>query len=182
MLLLAAPAAVEAEEKPVFCEGEACFPQTVSPLGMNLQKVSSARYRYYGFLVFDSSLYAEDPSILGTDFLGEKACALRLCYHRSLSADDFRRSGSETLALNPNVPPGELDERIKLLHAKYRQVQEGDCYQLSFKPGRGTELSFNNTPEIVIPGDDFARYYLGIWLSPYSFSESLAEKLTTSPK
>lgn len=162
-----------------FCEGESCFPETVSVLGDTLKKVSTARYRYYGFLVFDSALYASDAQVITRDFLGKDSCALRLCYHRTLKADDFRRSATETLALNPGTPFKTLQSRIDLLHAKYREVGEGDCYQIAFKSGVGTELAFNGSPEIVIPGDDFARYYLGIWLSPFSFSESLAKKLTT---
>ncbi len=167
-----------AEDAP-YCEGDGCFPQTVTVLGETLSKVSNARYRYYGFLVFDSALYARAPEVITKDFLGKEPCALKLCYHRTLQADDFRRSATETLALNPDTPFAALQSRIDLLHAKYRQVGEGDCYQIAFKPGTGTELAFNGTPEIVIPGDDFARYYLGIWLSPFSFSESLAKKLTT---
>lgn len=167
------------DDRPPFCEGAACFPESVSPFGLNLKKATEARYRYYGFLVFDSALYVESPEVLKGDFLGKKACALRLCYQRTLTAAEFRRSGSETLALNPHAPIQTLQSRIDLLHTKYTDMHEGDCYQLSFKPGVGTELSRNDRPEILIPGDDFALYYLGIWLSPYSFSESLTKKLTS---
>lgn len=171
-----------AESNSPFCEGEACFPAVVSPFDLTLKKATQARYRYYGFLVFDSALYLESPDVLKGDFLGNKACALRLCYRRTLTAEEFRRSGSETLALNPTAPIVALRERVDRLQAQYVDMHDGDCYQLSFKPGTGTELSRNDVPQIVIPGDDFARSYLGIWLSPYSFSESLAKKLTTPPE
>lgn len=168
-----------AESKEPFCEGDRCFPETVSPFGLSLKKTTEARYRYYGFLVFDSALYVESPDVLKGDFLGKRACALRLCYQRTLTAEEFRRSGSETLALNPDAPIAQLQPRIDLLHARYNDMHQGDCYQLSFKPGIGTELARNDRPEVVVPGDDFARFYLGIWLSSYSFSESLTKKLTT---
>lgn len=168
-----------AEENPPFCSGESCFPDLVSPFGLTLSKASKARYRYYGFLVFDSVLYAEKPSVVSSDFLGKQPVALRLCYHHSLKDEEFRRSAVETLALNPDKPDQLLKPRLAILHPKYQTVQEGDCYQLSFKPGIGTELSLNDKPVATIPGDDFARYYLGIWLSPYSFSESLTKDLTT---
>jgi hypothetical protein len=168
-----------AEEGARFCSDESCFPESVSPFGLNLLKVSKARYRYYGFLVFDSFLYAENPSVLQTDFLGKVPVALRLCYHRSLKDEEFRRSAVETLALHPDKPDQLLKTRLEILHPKYQTVQEGDCYQLSFKPGIGTELALNDKPVATIPGDDFARYYFGIWLSKYSFSESLAKNLTT---
>jgi Chalcone isomerase-like len=170
---------VSAESDETYCNGESCFPEQVNPFGLTLYKASKARYRYYGFLVFDGVVYTESPTILNEDFLGKKACALRLCYHRTLTADDFRRSATETLALNPAGPFDTLKARIDVLHAKYQEVNEGDCYQLSFKPGTGTELALNDKPIVTIPGDDFARAYLGIWLSPYSFSESLTQKLTT---
>lgn len=168
-----------AEEGKPYCEDEACFPEKVHVLDLELSKVSQARYRYYGFLVFDSALYAQSAEIFKRDFLGRDPIALKLCYHRELQVDDFRQSAIKTLALNPNVPSEQLQPRIELLHSKYREVREGDCYQLSFKPGKGTELAFNGTPLVLIPGDDFAQYYLGIWLSPYSFSESLTRNLTT---
>lgn len=171
---------VFADDVKPYCEGEQCFPAAINALDNDLKKVSKARYRYYGFLVFDSALYAKSPAILKTDFLGKEPCALRLCYHRTLTADDFKKSGSETLALNPEASIADLQSRIDLLHAKYREMNAGDCYQLSFKPGTGLELAHNGTPEILIPGDDFARHYLGIWLSRYSFSESLTNNLLTS--
>ena len=170
---------VAAEETKPYCEGEQCFPSKITALNTELKKVSKARYRYYGFLVFDSALYATSPELLKSDFLGKEPCALRLCYHRTLTAEDFKKSGSETLALNPEASIPQLQSRIDLLHAKYREMNAGDCYQLSFEPGMGLELARNGTPEILIPGNDFARYYLGIWLSPYSFSESLTENLLT---
>ena len=180
LILLSSPLELAAESQSTNChETETCFPNAVYPFGKRLVKASTARYRYYGFLVFDSVLYAESPQVVRSDFLGRAPCALRLCYHRSLSADEFRQSAIETLALNPEKPAEKLLPRINLLHAKYQQVGEGDCYQLSFNPGSGTELSLNDTPIVTVPGDDFARAYLGIWLSKYSFSETLTEKLTT---
>lgn len=178
-LILLSPSLLLSQDPQPYCKDDACFPKTVAPFGTMLNRVSKARYRYYGFLVFDSSLYLPTPQDLNEDFLGIKPCALRLCYHRTMSADDFRRSGSETLALNPSIKLNELAPKIKLLHDKYQEVHEGDCYQLSFRPGIGTELSLNDRPIITIPGDEFAAAYLGIWLSRYSFSESLTEKLTT---
>ena len=170
---------LQAEEKKPYCQSEDCFPTSVAPFATQMIMTSKARYRYYGFLVFDSALYLTNKDHVKVDFLGKKPSALRLCYHRTMEADDFKRSGSETLALNPTIIMNDLAERVALLHSKYQRVLEGDCYQLSFVPGLGTELSLNDRPIITIPGDDFARAYLGIWLSRYSFSESLTEKLTT---
>jgi hypothetical protein len=147
-------------------------------MGTEMPQHSRARYRYYGFSVFDSALYTSQPDAISGDFLGKIPHALRLCYLRSLTAEEFIRSARETLDLHPENPNALLADRIKKINAGYQSVQPGDCYQLTFVPGKGTELSLNDKPVVAIEGDDFARYYFGIWLSKYSFSESLTEKLT----
>lgn len=161
------------------CSGDACFPQTTDPFGLSLVKRTKATYRYYGFKVFDAAVYSEPNADLRGEFLGKVPLALKLCYHRELTPEDFVKSSHETLVLNPSYNEGEVKQELSQMDAAYRPVGAGDCYQISFKPGEGMQLALNGDPLVLVKGDEFAGKYLGIWLSKYSFSESLAENLTT---
>lgn len=161
------------------CSGESCFPSTTSSLGLSLVKRTKATYRYYGFKVFDAAVYSEPTADLRGDFLGKVPVALKLCYHRDLSPEDFVKSSHETLVLNPSYNREAVKQELSQMDAAYRPVGAGDCYQLSFKPGEGMQLALNGEPLAFVKGDEFAGKYLGIWLSKYSFSESLFENLTT---
>lgn len=159
------------------CEEDACFPQSVTVGGNTLVRSSKVRYRYYVFSVFNASVYLPSKELLSSDFIGNHPMALRLCYLRDMSAEDFRKSGYETLELNPNQPVQLFAKEIDALHPKYEAMGEGDCYQLNFLPKVGLELMKNDKSVVTVNNDDFAKAYLGIWLSQYSFSSSVAEQL-----
>ncbi len=161
------------------CSGESCFPQTTAPFGMSLVRRTKSTYRYYGFKVFDAAVYSEPTADLRGEFLGKVPLVLKLCYHRELAPEDFIKSSHETLVLNPTYNEGAVKQELSQMDAAYRPVGAGDCYQISFKPGEGMQLALNGESLVLVKGDDFAGKYLGIWLSKYSFSESLFENLTS---
>ena len=63
-------------------------------------------------------------------------------------------------ALGPTPRRLELEE----FNTFYQDVQPGDRYALTYRPGSGTELSLNGTPLGLIAGDDFAAAVFAIWL------------------
>ena len=66
-----------------------------------------------------------------------------------------------------------LRDRLDRIRAAYRDVKPGDRYALTYRPGSGTELSFNGTTLVVIQGDDFAAAYFSIWLGKQPLDRGL---------
>jgi hypothetical protein len=128
--------------------------------------------------VFNATLFVDTETDLSKDFVGKTPLVLQLCYHRGFSADDFKRSGGETIVNNPEYKPTEMRQHLEKIDAAYLPVQEGDFYRIEHAPGKGLEIKHNGKSVVRVEDDTFARVYLGIWLSPYSFSESLWNELS----
>jgi hypothetical protein len=57
-----------------------------------------------------------------------------------------------------------LRERLDRFKALFGDAVAGDVVWLDFVPGRGTTVTFNGIPAGTIPGDDFNRALLAVWL------------------
>jgi hypothetical protein len=57
-----------------------------------------------------------------------------------------------------------LAERIERFNALFGSVRAGDEIALDFVPGEGTHVTFNGKRKGTVPGDDFARAWLRIFI------------------
>jgi len=70
-------------------------------------------------------------------------------------------------ANNPAPELGPLEKRIRDLAGMIQQVgkiNQGEVILLDYLPGIGTRVTINRVPRITIPGQDFNRALLRIWL------------------
>lgn len=132
---------------------------------MTLRGEALLRVGYF-FKVYWATLHVGENA--PTDHvLADVPKRLELSYLRSIAAADLIAAGDA--ALRRQVPADQLSAlqaRLREINRHYRDVQAGDRYTLTYLPGRGSELAFNGTPLVVIPGADFAAAYFGIWLDP----------------
>ena len=70
-----------------------------------------------------------------------------------------------------------LQERLDRIAAAYEKVGKDDRYELRYMPGAGTTLLLNDREIITLPGEDFARAYMGIWLSETPANKKFRDKL-----
>ena len=160
------------------CAWDTCVPRSKVIGAAELPLRSLVPFRYWGFKVYVAALYAS-PSVLDIEkALGLLPMRLELHYYRSFTAEDFISSAQQVLEKNPNAKLAELQVQLEQINRLYQAVAPGDSYALSYDPAQGLTLSLNDNPKGTISGSDFARAYLGIWLSRYSLSSSLTEKLT----
>jgi hypothetical protein len=90
---------------------------------------------------------------------------LEISYMVAIKGGDFAKGADPVLARHHGAAELErLRGRIERLHGAYLDVKPGDRYALTYLPGRGTELTLNGKPLVVIEGADFASAYFGIWL------------------
>ncbi len=57
-----------------------------------------------------------------------------------------------------------LQERINQFNSLFTTVHTGDEIRLDYLPGKGTQVSLNGTLKGSVPGEDFSKALLKIWL------------------
>jgi hypothetical protein len=141
-----------------------------------LQSVGLVRYRIF-FKGYVAALYLEE----GTppeNVLEDVPKRLELEYFWSIAGEKFGPVAESALERNLDARSFErLRPRIEALHEKYQDVKPGDRYALTFLPGEGTELAKNGLRLALVPGEDFARAYFGIWLGEAPLDRGLRDRL-----
>lgn len=160
-LFLAAPAAASTEIDGVR------FADTVTIDGAAVPLRAGRLYRYTVFRVYVGALYVPADVAPEAVLTADVPKRLELEYLRSISADDFRRSGNRLLEDQQDAETlTALADRLDTFNAAYRDMEAGDRYALEYRPGRGTRLLQNRNELVEVPGRDFAEAYFGIWLHP----------------
>ena len=145
-------------------------------LSLRLHNAALLRYKVI-FRAYVAALYLPE----GTDpasVLDDVPKRLEISYFWAIPAGDIGKAGEEILERNVDAATlSSLRSRLDRIRAAYRDVQPGDRYALTYRPGSGTELSFNGTPLVVIEGNDFASAYFSIWLGKQPLDRGLKDNL-----
>ena len=121
----------------------------------------------------DAVLSDPGPKRLGLHVLQEQ-----------ITAEQFVAALHDGLAAN-NQPPelAPLESRIRDLAAMMHQVgriNQGSSVLLDYLPGIGTRVSINGVTRITIPGEDFNRALLRIWIGDRPVDGRLKQALLGS--
>jgi len=104
---------------------------------------------------------------------------LRFVYERSIPANAFQEAAVEYLKLNLGAQFDIWQETIRQFNQGYKNVQDGDYYDLNFHPKDGLSLALNGTELATIDDPEIGLAYLNIWFGKHAFSESLKASLLT---
>ena len=141
-----------------------------------LQSVGLLRYRIF-FKGYVAALYLEE----GTppeSVLENVPKRLELAHFWSIAGDKFGPVAESVLKRNLDAPSFErLRPRVEGLHERYQDVKPGDRYALTYLPEEGTELAKNGVRLALVPGEDFARANIGIWLGEAPQDRGLRDRL-----
>ena len=143
---------------------------------LELQGLALLRYKVI-FKGYVAALYLQDAAD-SQRVLEDVPRQLEIEYFWSIPASAFADATVD--GIRKNVGPSRfraLEPEIARFSALYRDVRPGDRYQVSYRPGRGTELALNGQPLGLIPGADFASALFAIWLGDEPFSQSLKDQL-----
>jgi hypothetical protein len=119
--------------------------------------------------VYVAALYVTSPS-RDPLAIASSSGPIELVLHfvRSVSAKDLRERWSEGFAQNaPNNAPGgmpALEARVTTLNGWMADIESGQRMTFVRVPGKGVTVDVNGSAKGTIPGDDFARTFLSIWL------------------
>jgi hypothetical protein len=98
---------------------------------------------------------------------GPKRVAMHVL-QAEITADELIAMLHDGLAANNPAPElAPLEKRIQNLAGMIQQVgkiNQGGVILLDYLPGIGTRVTINRVPRITIPGEDFNRALLRIWL------------------
>ena len=103
---------------------------------------------------------------------------LEFTYRREVPGSAFSRSATAMLERNVNPATfADMKKRIEAFNSHYRDIGDGDSYQLRYLGDGRLELLLNNELLASEQGHDFANAYLQIWFGPKPYSERLKEQL-----
>ncbi len=141
-----------------------------------LHGLALLRYRVL-FKGYVAALYLE-PAVSAEQVLSDVPRRLEIEYFWSIPATGFVRATFEGIEKNVDLETWRaLQPRIERFSRLYADVRPGDRYQLTYLPGRGTELALNGRPRGVVEGADFAAALFSIWLGQEPFDASLKQQL-----
>ena len=143
---------------------------------LRLHNAALLRYKivFRGYVV---GLYLPEGADPG-NALGEVPKRLEFHYFWKIPGPEFGKAGEEILTRNVDRQTvTALRDRLDRINRAYKDVKPGDRYALTYRPGKGTELSFNGKPLVLVEGDDFAAAYFSIWLGKNPIDEGLKNEL-----
>ena len=70
-----------------------------------------------------------------------------------------------------------LQDRINQFNALFSTVRKGDELRLDYLPGEGTQVKLNGTLKGSVPGEDFSKALLKIWLGDKPADENLRDAM-----
>lgn len=170
--LCAAPGAMAAPHE---CDGVS-FPERIQAGGesLTLNGLGLRKATIFNIKVYVGALYVAHPTSDANAILDSREPArmdLAFVFHatagqlRSAWQEGFEKSAPGTLA--------QLQSRITQLQGWMKSVGSGQKMSFLRIPGTGIQYSLDGAVQGTIPGDDFARAFLAIWLGPSPPNEAL---------
>jgi hypothetical protein len=163
------------------------FPPAVQASGASLALNGAGLRKRAFFKVYAMGLYLAKKAGAAAEAIGAPG-AKRVAIHmlRDVDAKTFtdaleqgmrdNHSEADMKALEPRV------KQLAALMAELKEAKEGMAIQLDWVPGAGTALVADGTPRgKPIPGEDFYRALLRIWLGENPVSEDLKKALLGQP-
>lgn len=147
-------------------------PATLLP-GVRL--AAQARFRYFGFEVYDLRLWAApgfDPQAYE-----RQPFVLELAYLRALKGAAIAERSIREMKGVGAVSDEQAQRWEAAMRRCFPDVARGDRLAGQHQPGQGARFSHNGQPTDSVPDADFARLFFGIWLSPATSEPRLREAL-----
>jgi hypothetical protein len=142
-----------------------------------LQGTGVLRFKLF-WPLYDAAFYLERGAASGAWDDPALAKRLEVVYRRDLPADRLTAAGDRILAnLHSPAKRAEQAEALARFNAWYPDVAQGDRCAVTYVPGRGTELTHNGRALGTVPGNEFAAYYLAIWLGAEPADAGLRDEL-----
>lgn len=149
---------------------------SVGEVDLELQGLALLRYKVF-FKAYVAALYLA-PDVETERVLADVPRRLEIEYFWEIPRHLFAEATRDGIARNVDRATFDaIAPRIERFNSFYADVRPGDRYQLTYRPGVGTELALNGESRGLVEGADFAAALFSIWLGDDPFSESMKQQL-----
>jgi len=138
------------------------------------------RYKFF-FKIYIAALYVQHKSTDAAELVSSSQ-AKRMTMHflydeveREKLVDGWNEGFENNLSAEQLAA---LQPRIQQFNAMFETVRKGDVINLDYIPGKGTRVTIKGRDKGTVPGPDFNRALLNIWLGDYPVGDDLKQKLT----
>jgi chalcone isomerase-like protein len=128
--------------------------------GLGLRLATALKVKVYVAALYVTKTSTDPNAILAANTPSE----LILHFVRNVGADDLRKAWSEGFEKNARDQLPALKERIATLNGWMADVKTGERLTFIHKPGAGIQVDVNGALKGTVPGEDFAKAFLSIWL------------------
>ena len=172
-LLLATTAMAQAES--VTEKGES-FSRTVEENGQHDELLGSGVFRYMIWTAYAGAYY-QGEGVTDPQPLSDVPRRLELAYFHDIDAEDFAEATLKTIQKNLTLYEfNQVKDDIEALNARYRSVEEGDRYVLSWD-GKQLRLALNGEVLFESGDADAASAMFGIWLGDRPLGDGFRDAL-----
>ena len=128
--------------------GASLFPQSVTALDRDFEKLGEYRYVYRMFFkLYEAALFTSDGGSAEDVLNAETSFHLQFRYLRKIDKGIILKSAGRILEKNLNPEElAQIAERVDLINEAYTTVTKGDTSSLTYEPGKGTTLMINGEP------------------------------------
>jgi hypothetical protein len=128
--------------------------------GLGLRLATMLKVKVYVAALYVAKTSNDPSAILNSTAPTE----LVLQFVRDVGADDLRKGWEEGFEKNAKGQLPALKDRIATLNGWMTDIKSGQKLSFVRKPGTGVQVTVNGASKGTIPGDDFAKAFLSIWL------------------
>ena len=123
----------------------------------------SSRYTYWGFDIYQATLWVEPGFSSGET--GRSRFALELHYLRSFKGGDIALRSIAEMRRVGTFSEAQAKAWLQAMQAAFPDVAAGDRLTGIHLPGQGARFLANGRPTAEVNDPEFARLFFGIWLS-----------------
>lgn len=117
--------------------------------------------------VYVAGLYLEHKSSNAGEIIrAEKLKRIHLHFVRDVDKSDITEAWSEGFKKNAGKNLGALRARVARLNSWMTDINDGQTLTFTYIPGKGVKVAVKGHVKGTIPGADFARVFISIWLGP----------------
>lgn len=120
----------------------------------------------YLFKIYVGALYTAQATTQAGQILDANTPrVMRMQFLRALRADQMATGWKEGFAANQSAAAMQaLGARLAQFSQMMRDVKVNDVLQINLRPNGDTQVLFNDQPGGSVPGADFQRALLAVWL------------------
>lgn len=138
--------------------------------------IGQGKYTYWGFDVYNASLWAMD-AVISPDQWHTQRIALELQYLREFSGADIAKRSIEEINSQSSLPKNKAAIWLKTLEGIFPNVAKGQTLTGIFIPNVGAQFVYENTLIGEIKDFELARRFFDIWLAPQTSAPDLRKRL-----